>query len=160
MANVESSPVYGTEGLLPAAAALLEGEKDLVAGLANLSALIFASVPGLNWAGFYRLRGKTLVLGPFQGLPACSRIAGGEGICGAALRKGKPLAVDNVHAFPGHIACDRASKSELVIPLYRRGAVFGVLDLDSPKVNRFQGLDVELLIKTGELISRWLGAAQ
>ncbi|KAA1178123.1 GAF domain-containing protein [Rhizobium tropici] len=118
--------------------ALLEGEQDSIANAANTSALIFQMLPDLNWAGFYFLRqANELVLGPFQGKPACVRIAVGRGVCGTAVEKARSILVEDVHAFPGHIACDAASRSELVVPLFRDGRVFGVIDLDSPLPGRF-----------------------
>ncbi|MBB3175080.1 GAF domain-containing protein [Endobacter medicaginis] len=123
-------------------AALVQGERDPIANAANLSALVFAQVPGLNWAGFYFLRTPDeLVLGPFQGRVACVRIAVGRGVCGTAVAEARSQRVDDVHAFPGHIACDAASRSELVVPLMRDGAVLGVLDLDSPVPGRFDADD-------------------
>ena len=127
--------------LLVQARGLLEGERDPIANAANLAALIFHTLPDLNWAGFYFLKGETLVLGPFQGQPACVRIAKGKGVCGAAVEQRQSLIVDDVHAFPGHIACDSRSRSELVVPLIREGAVIGVLDLDSPSQARFSAAD-------------------
>jgi L-methionine (R)-S-oxide reductase len=120
---------------------LLTGERDAIANAANMSALIFTSLPDLNWAGFYFLRGDTLVLGPFQGNPACVRIAMGKGVCGTAAQTRQTLRVEDVDAFPGHIACDSASRSELVVPLIQNGAVIGVLDLDSPIPSRFDAID-------------------
>jgi GAF domain-containing protein len=122
--------------------ALLSGESDPVANAANTAALLFHSLPDLNWAGFYFLReGGALVLGPFQGKPACMRIAAGRGVCGTAVQRVRSVLVDDVHAFPGHIACDAASRSELVVPLLRDGAVLGVIDLDSPVPGRFTEAD-------------------
>ncbi len=121
--------------------ALLAGERDWLANLANTSALIFQSLPELNWAGFYLWRGGELVVGPFQGKPACVRIASGRGVCGGAVAQRRSLVVPDVHAFPGHIACDAASRSELVVPLMRGEAVLGVLDLDSPRPGRFDEED-------------------
>lgn len=120
---------------------LLAGERDPIANAANMAALIFHAVPRLNWAGFYFRRGGTLVLGPFQGQPACVRIAMGKGVCGAAAESRRTQRVEDVNAFPGHIACDSASRSELVVPLLRDGAAFGVLDLDSPEPARFDAVD-------------------
>lgn len=120
---------------------LLAGERDAIANAANLSALIVTSLPDLNWAGFYFLRGDTLVLGPFQGKPACVRIAVGKGVCGTAVAERRSLRVEDVGAFPGHIACDSASRSELVVPLIRNGDVIGVLDIDSPIPSRFDAID-------------------
>ncbi len=118
--------------------ALLDGESDPVANAANTCALIFHTMPQLNWAGFYFLQSPDqLLLGPFQGKPACVRIAVGRGVCGTAVARGTSVLVEDVNAFPGHIACDAESRSELVVPLIRRGHVFGVLDLDSPIAGRF-----------------------
>lgn len=122
--------------------ALLDGEHDPIANAANTSALIFQMLPDLNWAGFYFLRQENeLVLGPFQGKPACVRIAVGRGVCGTAVERAQSVLVKDVHAFPGHIACDAASRSELVVPLFRQGKVIGVIDLDSPLPGRFDGDD-------------------
>jgi GAF domain-containing protein len=120
---------------------LLQGERDLVANAANLSALIWQIVPDLNWAGFYFMKKGELVLGPFQGKPACVRIPIGKGVCGGAVAQRESMLVRDVHAFPGHIACDAASNSELVVPLIKNGRVHGVLDLDSPKLGRFDEVD-------------------
>ena len=122
---------------------LLEGERDMIANAANMSALIFQILPDLNWAGFYFMRGGELVLGPFQGKTACVRIAVGRGVCGTAVERKASVVVPDVHAFPGHIACDSASRSELVVPLIKNGQVLGVLDLDSPNPNRFDEADRE-----------------
>lgn len=123
-------------------AAVLEGERDAIANAANLSALVFELVPDLNWAGFYFLRSpQELVLGPFQGKVACVRIAVGKGVCGTAAAERKTMLVPDVHAFPGHIACDANSRSELVVPLIAQGRVIGVLDLDSPLPGRFDAED-------------------
>jgi L-methionine (R)-S-oxide reductase len=121
--------------------ALLAGERDPIANAANTSALLFQMMPDLNWAGFYFLRESELVLGPFQGKPACVRIAVGQGVCGAAVARRQSVLVEDVHAFPGHIACDSASRSELVVPLVRDGAILGVIDLDSPRPARFDADD-------------------
>ena len=136
--------------------ALLAGERDLVANAANTSALLFDAMPRLNWAGFYLMKGGELVLGPFQGKPACVRIPVGRGVCGAAVERRETMLVEDVHAFPGHIACDAASRSELVVPLIRGGEVIGVIDLDSPDPARFDAGD-----QTGiEDIARiWLAAS-
>lgn len=121
---------------------LLEGERDPVANAANTSALIFQMVPDLNWAGFYFLDSpQELVVGPFQGKPACVRIAVGQGVCGNAVADARPILVEDVNAFRGHIACDADSRSELVVPLMRAGRVFGVLDLDSARIGRFDTND-------------------
>ncbi len=121
--------------------ALLAGERDFVANAANASALLFHTLADLNWAGFYLMRGGELVLGPFQGKPACVRIPVGRGVCGSAVAERRSINVPDVHAFPGHIACDGASRAELVVPLVRDGAILGVLDLDSPVPNRFDEED-------------------
>jgi L-methionine (R)-S-oxide reductase len=123
------------------ACALFAGETDAVANAANLAALLWHSLPELNWAGFYFLRGDTLVLGPFQGKPACVRIALGRGVCGTAAQRRESVIVPDVHAFPGHIACDRASNAELVVPLLKGAQLLGVLDLDSPRRGRFDDTD-------------------
>jgi GAF domain-containing protein len=121
---------------------LLAGESDAIANAANTSALLFQSLPDLNWAGFYFLRaGGELVLGPFQGKPACVRIAAGRGVCGAAVVRRQSVRVADVNEFPGHIACDADSRAELVVPLMRQGVIVGVLDLDSPHVGRFDAED-------------------
>jgi GAF domain-containing protein len=122
---------------------LLAGETDLIANTANMAAVIYHGLPDLNWAGFYLMRDGELVLGPFQGKPACIRIPVGKGVCGAAARTLSSQVVPDVHAFPGHIACDAASRSELVVPLLAGGRVLGVLDLDSPHPNRFDDQDRE-----------------
>ena len=127
--------------LLDQARALMHGEGDRIANAANLSALLFNALPDLNWAGFYFFDGRELVVGPFQGLPACVRIPLDKGVCGAAARTGATQRVEDVEAFPGHIACDSASRSELVVPLHRGDALVGVLDLDSPRVGRFDADD-------------------
>lgn len=123
------------------ARAVLQGERDRIANAANLAALIFHAVPGLNWAGFYFFDGTQLVLGPFQGRPACVRIDLDRGVCGAAARSGQVQRVEDVHAVPDHIACDAASRSELVVPLFEAGRLLGVLDLDSPELARFDPED-------------------
>lgn len=117
--------------------ALIHDEPDGVANMANVAALIWQFLPDLNWAGFYRMVEGELVLGPFIGKPACIRIAVGQGVCGAAARSGQTQLVPDVHAFPGHIACDAASRSELVVPIMRDGVVIAVIDLDSPAPARF-----------------------
>lgn len=121
--------------------ALLDGERDWIANLANTAALLFTELADVNWAGFYLLKDGELVLGPFQGKPACVRIALGKGVCGTAAVQRRSIVVPDVHAFPGHIACDSASNSELVVPLIRDGELLGVLDLDSPQFARFDDED-------------------
>lgn len=139
--------------------ALLSGESDPIANAANTSALMFQMMPDLNWAGFYFLHSEDeLLLGPFQGKPACVRIAVGRGVCGAAVARGESVLVEDVHAFPGHIACDAASRSELVVPLLREGRVFGVIDLDSPLTGRFDTDDqhgIEALAATYVAATSW-----
>jgi len=122
-------------------AAVLTGEADGLANTANMAALLYQVLPGLNWAGFYFLRQGGLVLGPFQGKVACIRIALGRGVCGTAAQRRETIVVPDVHAFPGHIACDAASRSEIVVPLVQQGRVRGVLDLDSPLPSRFDAED-------------------
>ena len=129
--------------LAQAVEGLLTGETDWIANTANVAASIYHSLPALNWAGFYFMRGDELVLGPFQGKPACVRIRIGKGVCGTAAEQQRTILVPDVHDFPGHIACDAASRSELVVPLLRDGRVLGVLDLDSPIPNRFDEADRE-----------------
>lgn len=127
--------------LAEAAQAIVHGEPDTVANMANLSALIWQFLPQLNWAGFYRKVDGELVLGPFQGKAACIRIPLGQGVCGTAAASGETQLVPDVHAFPGHIACDAASASELVVPVMRDGKVIAVIDLDSPQLGRFDAED-------------------
>ena len=138
---------------------LLSGESDAIANLANAAAAIYHSLPNLNWAGFYLLRDGELVLGPFQGKPACVRIPMGKGVCGTAAASRRSVLVRDVHAFPGHIACDSASESELVIPLIRDGVVLGVLDLDSPSVARFDAGDQAGCEALAAIVVRHLGPA-
>ena len=120
---------------------LLGGEPDAIANAANTAALLYHSMPDVNWVGFYFLKGNDLVLGPFQGKPACVRIPLGKGVCGTAGERRASMVVPDVNAFPGHIACDAASRSELVVPLVKHGALAGVLDLDSPMLGRFDEAD-------------------
>src|ERR1700712_3096605 len=127
--------------LLSAIEAITAGEPDGIANMANTSALLFENLPDVNWAGLYRLIGGELVLGPFQGKVACIRIALGAGVCGTAAATRATQLVEDVHAFPGHIACDAASRSELVVPLLRNGVLLGVIDLDSPEPARFDQID-------------------
>ena len=162
MSNAYEHPEFGHDAasksagyaqLDEALAALLAGEHDLIANLANTSALLFTTLPQLNWAGFYLLRSPDeLVLGPFQGKPACVRIALGRGVCGTAAATRRTVLVPNVHEFPGHIACDSASNSEIVLPLIAgNGELLGVLDLDSPVLERFDAIDqqgLERIVRT------------
>ena len=139
------------------AASILEGERDLMANAAQFSAFIYEVLPDLNWAGFYFMRadkrgaGQELLVGPFQGKVACARIALGRGVCGTAAAERRTIVVPDVHAFPGHIACDSASNAEIVVPLVKDGQLYGVLDLDSPSLNRFSEADragIEALVST------------
>jgi GAF domain-containing protein len=134
--------------------ALLEGETDFIANLANAAALLYHGLPDLNWGGFYLLKKGELVVGPFQGKPACVRIAMGKGVCGTAALQRNTVIVRDVNQFPGHIACDAASNSEIVVPLVRDGELLGVLDLDSPKLARFDEQDREGLEKLVEILVR------
>lgn len=127
--------------LLAQARALVHGERDRIANAANLSALVYHALPHLNWVGFYFFDGKELVVGPFQGLPACVRIPLDKGVCGAAASQRVTQRIEDVDAFPGHIACDSASRSELVVPLVHNGNLVGVFDLDSPSLARFDAED-------------------
>ncbi|MFY9203011.1 MAG: GAF domain-containing protein, partial [Limnochordia bacterium] len=120
---------------------LIGDETDSIANLANASALLFNRLPDLNWAGFYLMKGGELVLGPFQGKPACIRISVGKGVCGTAVAQRRSIVVPDVHQFPGHIACDPDSNSEIVIPIFAGERIRGVLDIDSPKLNRFDAVD-------------------
>jgi L-methionine (R)-S-oxide reductase len=142
--------------LVSALQGLIGGETDAVANMANAAGLIWESLPDLNWAGFYRNVGGELVLGPFQGRPACIRIPIGTGVCGVAAETRQVQRVADVHAFPGHIACDSASNSEIVLPLVRDGALLGVLDLDSPKHDRFDEEDEAGLRTVAEILARAL----
>lgn len=120
---------------------LIGDERDRIANAANMSAFLFMCVPDLNWAGFYFMQDGGLIVGPFQGKPACVRIAIGDGVCGTAVKERRTILVENVHEFPGHIACDVGSESELVVPLFKNGEIIGVLDLDSPRLARFDAED-------------------
>jgi L-methionine (R)-S-oxide reductase len=137
--------------------ALLAGEHDLIANAANTAALLYDALPGLNWAGFYLYKSGELVLGPFQGKPACVRIAIGKGVCGTAAARRETVLVEDVHAFPGHIACDSASNSEIVIPLLRGTELLGVLDLDSPNLARFGAADARGLETLANIFVSSLG---
>ena len=135
---------------------LVRGETDAVANMANAAAVIWETLPDVNWVGFYRNVGGELVLGPFQGRPACIRIKFGDGVCGVAAQTRQVQRVADVHAFPGHIACDSASNSEIVVPLIRDGELLGVLDIDSPKTARFTEEDEAGCVRLGEILSRVL----
>lgn len=155
--NTTSKPeLYA--GLKSQLESLLGGERDLIANAANLSSLLYHSLPDLNWSGFYFRKNAELVLGPFQGKPACVRMKIGDGVCGTAAQQRQTIIVDNVHEFPGHIACDSASNSEIVVPIVSDGQLIGVLDLDSPSLARFddedaQGLNdlVEIFVDSTDL---------
>ncbi|TKB57646.1 GAF domain-containing protein [Ferrimonas aestuarii] len=139
---MSSATISNETTLVKQAQALLEGETNLIANLANLSALIFNNVERLNWAGFYLLESpQMLVLGPFQGQVACTRIPVGRGVCGTAVSTGEVQRIEDVHQFEGHIACDAASNSEIVLPIRKQGQIIGVLDIDSPELNRFDDAD-------------------
>ena len=142
-------------GLAEQLRALLEGERDFIANAANLSSLLYHSLPDINWAGFYLLKDGELVLGPFQGKPACVRIEMGKGVCGTAAKHRQTVIVADVHEFPGHIACDSASNSEIVVPLVKEGMLIGVLDVDSPKPARFDDEDARGL---NEMVEIFLAA--
>lgn len=139
--------------LVKSADALTAGEPDGIANMANIAALVWQFVPNLNWAGFYRMVGDELVLGPFQGKSACIRIPLDKGVCGAAARTGAAQLVEDVHAFPGHIACDADSRSELVVPVKRVGVVIAVIDLDSPLPARFDADDAAGIEALAKLLS-------
>ena len=135
----EKSQLY--DDLHTQLAALLGGERDPIANAANMAALVHETLPEVNWVGFYIRRGDELVLGPFLGRPACTRIASGRGVCGTAAQRRETVVVEDVHAFPGHIACDTASRSEIVVPILAGEALWGVLDVDSPVLARFDDAD-------------------
>lgn len=145
--HIPADKKTGYETMLTQLTGLLEGEKDWLANLSNTASHLFHSLPDINWAGFYLLKGGELVLGPFMGKPACVRISVGKGVCGTAVKEGRTLPVKDVRAFPGHIACDADSRSEIVIPLFVCGQIIGVLDIDSPKLARFDKEDVANLEK-------------
>jgi GAF domain-containing protein len=146
--------------LLAEAEALIEGENDHVAILANMSALLWQRLADINWVGFYLAKGNELVLGPFQGKPACYRIPFNRGVCGAAAREGRVIRVDDVEQFASHIACDTASNSELVVPIYLNEVLFGVLDVDSPNLARFDNEDEQGLSAFVNLIENTMSTEQ
>lgn len=145
-----------SEILLRQAAEMLAAEPWYVAAMSNLSALIFSSLPGLNWAGFYIFRNDGLIVGPFQGKPACIHIPPGKGVCGTAVLEDRMQVVPNVHQFPGHIACDAVSRSEIVVPIHHEGKIAAVIDLDSPQYDRFTAADADLISQLVELMERYL----
>ncbi len=151
IAAADTATMY--RDLASALEGLVAGESDGIANMANAAALIWETLPGLNWAGFYRNVDGALVLGPFQGRPACIRIAFGEGVCGVAAATGEVQRIDDVHAFPGHIACDSASQSELVVPILRDGQLLAVLDLDSPDKARFSAEDEAGCVRLAEILA-------
>lgn len=132
---------------------LVSGDENPITKLSNASALINAFVERINWCGFYLVEGEDLILGPFQGMPACTKIKYGNGVCGTALKERKTMRIENVHCFEGHIACDSASNSELVIPIIKDNKVYGVLDVDSPEIGRFTELDQCYLEKCVEILN-------
>lgn len=138
--------------LLKQLQSLLEDEHDMIANLSNASALLFQTLPDINWAGFYFYKHDELILGPFQGKPACMHIPMGKGVCGSSAKQRQTLCIENVHDFPGHIACDSASKSEIVIPLLKNEQLLGVLDIDSPYEKRFDAMDQHYLEAFAELL--------
>ena len=148
------------ENLSAMLASLLDGVPYRTANLANASALVWQELPEINWVGFYEMNDGCLVLGPFQGKPACIRIPVGKGVCGTAVAENRVQRVENVHAFPGHIACDGASNSEIVLPVYCRGEIWGVLDIDSPVLCRFTREDEEGLGLIAEIIGKMLTATE
>ena len=154
IAAADTATMY--RDLASALEGLISGEPDPVANMANAAALIWETLPNLNWAGFYRNIAGELVLGPFQGRPACIRIKFGEGVCGVAAETRQVQRVENVNAFPGHIACDSASNSEIVVPLIRDGELLGVLDIDSPNKGRFTTEDEAGCVRLGEILSKVL----
>lgn len=154
IAAADTATMY--RDLASAVEGLIAGEPDAIANMANVAAVIWETLPDLNWAGFYRNVGGELVLGPFQGRPACIRIRFGEGVCGVAAETLEVQRVDDVSAFPGHIACDSASVSELVIPIVREGELIAVLDLDSPRAARFTKDDEAGCIRLGEILAEAL----
>ncbi len=148
-------PPTHREDVMKAVEGILLGEDDMIAAMANAAAVVYHGMPRLNWAGWYVLRGHELVLGPFQGLPACVRIPLGKGVCGTAAAERRTVVVDDVEAFPGHIACDAASRSEVVIPVYAQsGQLIGVFDIDSPDLARFTSDDVLALEQVAAAVGR------
>ena len=164
MINIDAAKNMSIENRYKYMLLLLEGqlssEKNIYANLSNASAIIYAIMDKLNWSGFYFMREGELVLGPFQGKPACNRIALGKGVCGTAVTERTIQRIANVHEFPGHIACDGASNSEIVIPIIKDGVVYGVLDIDSFEFNTFTELEVEYLGKFVEKLNKYIDWTQ
>ena len=154
IAAADTATMY--RDLASALEGLVAGETDAVANMANAAALIWETLPDINWAGFYRNVGRELVLGPFQGRPACIRIPFGQGVCGVAAASRQVQLVEDVHAFPGHIACDSASASEIVVPIIRDGELIAVLDIDSPTTGRFTREDEAGCVRLAEILARAL----
>jgi L-methionine (R)-S-oxide reductase len=154
IAAADTATMY--RDLASALEGLVAGELDAIANMANASALIFETLPDVNWVGFYRNIAGELVVGPFQGRPACIRMTFDEGVCGAAAKSRQVQRVADVHAFSGHIACDSASNSEIVVPLIRDGELLGVLDIDSPRLGRFTEEDEAGVVRLGEILARVL----
>jgi L-methionine (R)-S-oxide reductase len=154
IAAADATTMY--RDLASALEGLVAGESDAIANMANVAALIWETLPDLNWAGFYRNVGGELVVGPFQGRPACVRIPFGSGVCGTAAATLQVQRIDDVNAFPGHIACDSASASEIVVPIVRDGKLLAVLDIDSPKTGRFSDEDEAGCVKLAEILAKVL----
>ena len=152
----QEDPEKNYQLMLYMAKRVLEDDNDIIAGLANLSAVINGYMDRINWVGFYIMKDGELVLGPFQGLPACTRIQVGKGVCGTAVAERKTQLVEDVHKFPGHIACDAASNSEIVIPIFKNDEVFAVLDVDSPEFNRFGELEYKYLSEICDFLEKQL----
>ena len=156
----EDNPEENYRLMLEVIKAMLADEKNVIANLSNISAVINAYMDRLNWAGFYLMTDGELVLGPFQGMPACVRIKLGKGVCGTAALEKRVVLVEDVHAFSGHIACDSNTNSEIVVPIFKNGDIYGVLDLDSPDLKRFTELENRYLSKIGDAISEFLSKSE
>lgn len=154
-----TSTRLGEDDIVPSITAVMDGEGDPIANAANIAAILFEGLTDINWAGFYFLRAGQLVLGPFQGRVACTRIDMGKGVCGTAARQRATIVVPDVHQFEGHIACDAASRSEIVVPIMRAGQVLGVIDIDSPHVARFTPAHAKLIEQVASLYVRACGDA-
>ena len=156
--NKSGDPIENLRIMVSSAKSVTENEPNIIANLANISAVIYLYLDRINWAGFYIFDGTELVLGPFQGKPACVRIQLGRGVCGTAAKEGRPIIVADVFAFPGHIACDAESRSEIVIPIFMKsGALYGVLDIDSPETGRFSEMEKDALSEIVELVEGMMG---